>query len=83
VLEKDHIRQLLRDEPLDSLGASWDEPIFADFNKARTTHGRSWSVHDVHRTLKVTPEMAAGVTDRLWEKSRIWSRCFEAWEAAQ
>jgi hypothetical protein len=28
VLQNGHVRQLLRDQPCDSLGASWREPIF-------------------------------------------------------
>jgi hypothetical protein len=36
----------------------------------------------IHRTLKVTPAMAAGVTDRLWEISDL-VRVLEDWEAQQ
>jgi hypothetical protein len=36
----------------------------------------------IHRTLKVTPAMAAGVTDRLWEVADMVA-VLEAWEAAQ
>jgi hypothetical protein len=33
----------------------------------------------IHRTLRVTPAMAAGVTDRLWEVSDLVA----AWEASE
>ena len=36
----------------------------------------------IHHTLKVTPAMAAGVTDRLWEMRDVVS-VLEAWEAAR
>ena len=36
----------------------------------------------VHQTLKVTPAMAAGVTDRLWEISDL-VQVLEDWEAQQ
>jgi hypothetical protein len=35
----------------------------------------------IHQTLKVTPAMAAGVTDRLWEMSDVVD-VLEAWEAS-
>ena len=35
----------------------------------------------IHQTLKITPAMAAGVTDRLWEIGDIVD-VLEAWEAA-
>jgi hypothetical protein len=34
----------------------------------------------IHKTLKVTPAMAAGVTDHLWEIADMVS-VLEAWEA--
>lgn len=34
----------------------------------------------IHQTLKVTPAMAAGVTDRLWEMTNV-VKMIEAWEA--
>jgi hypothetical protein len=34
----------------------------------------------IHQTLKVTPAMAAGVTDKLWEVSDVVAT-IEAWEA--
>jgi hypothetical protein len=36
----------------------------------------------IHQTLKITPAMAAGVTDKLWEMSEM-VRILEEWEAAQ
>jgi hypothetical protein len=33
----------------------------------------------IHKTLKVTPAMAAGVTDRLWEVADMVN-VLEAWE---
>jgi len=36
----------------------------------------------IHQTLKITPAMAANVTDRLWEMSDI-VKVLEDWEAAQ
>lgn len=36
----------------------------------------------IHKTLKVTPAMAAGVTDRLWEAADM-VKVFEAWEVSQ
>ena len=36
----------------------------------------------IHKTLRVTPAMAAGVTDRLWEIGDI-VKVLEDWEAAQ
>jgi hypothetical protein len=35
----------------------------------------------IHKTLRVTPAMAAGVTDRLWEMKDV-VRVLEAWEAS-
>lgn len=36
----------------------------------------------IHKTLRVTPAMAAGVTDKLWEISDV-VEMLEAWEATQ
>ena len=35
----------------------------------------------IHKTLKVTPAIAAGVTDRLWEVTDMVS-VLEAWETS-
>jgi hypothetical protein len=35
----------------------------------------------IHKTLRVTPAMAAGVTDKLWELSDM-VKVLEDWEAA-
>jgi hypothetical protein len=34
----------------------------------------------IHQTLRITPAMAAGVTDRLWEMNDLVS-VIEEWEA--
>jgi hypothetical protein len=36
----------------------------------------------VHKTLRITPTMAAGVAKRLWEMSDVMD-VLEAWEANQ
>jgi len=36
----------------------------------------------IHQTLKVTPAMAAGISDRLWEMKDVVAM-LEAWETAQ
>lgn len=43
-------------------------------------HAMFYNFVRVHQTLKVSPAMAAGVTDRLWEMSDI-VQLLEAWEA--
>jgi hypothetical protein len=35
----------------------------------------------IHQTLKISPAMAAGVTDKLWEMSDM-VKVLEDWEAA-
>jgi hypothetical protein len=56
------------------------------FSKKLENHGYSVALHQmyynfvrIHQTLKVTPAMAAGVTDKLWEVSDIVAM-IEAWE---
>jgi hypothetical protein len=44
-------------------------------------HAMYYSFVRIHQTLKVTPAMAAGVTDRLWEMSDVVD-VLEAWEAS-
>ena len=44
---------------------------FADYNFVR-----------IHKTLRTTPAMATGVTERLWEMSDVVD-VLEAWEAVQ
>jgi hypothetical protein len=34
-------------------------------------HAMYYNFVRIHQTLKVTPEMAAGVTDRLWEMNDV------------
>jgi hypothetical protein len=36
----------------------------------------------IHQTLKISPAMAAGVTDRLWEMSDVVDM-LDAWEAKE
>jgi hypothetical protein len=59
------------------------------FSKKMENHAHAMALHflyynfvRIHKTLKVTPAMAAGVTDRLWEVADMVS-VLEAWEAAQ
>lgn len=59
------------------------------FSKKMENHAHAMALHffyynfvRIHKTLKVTPAMAAGVTDRLWEISDIVS-VLEAFEAAR
>ena len=40
---------------------------------------RIYNFIKIHRTLRVTPAMAAGVTDRLWDVEDLVS----AWEASE
>ncbi len=57
------------------------------FSKKVENHARAMALHflyynfvRIHKTLKITPAMAAGVTDRLWEVSDMVN-VIEAWEA--
>jgi IS1 family transposase len=59
------------------------------FSKKMENHAHAMSLHFLYynfvrilRTLKVTPAMAAGVTDRLWEVVDMVS-VLESWEASQ
>lgn len=59
------------------------------FSKKVENHAAAISLHSmfynfvrVHQTLKVSPAMAAGVTDRLWEMTDI-VEVIEAWEAKE
>jgi hypothetical protein len=59
------------------------------FSKKIENHAHAMALHflyynfvRIHKTLKVTPAMAAGVTDRLWEVSDMVN-VLEAWEAHQ
>jgi hypothetical protein len=58
------------------------------FSKKLENHACAVALHStfynfvrIHQTLKITPAMAAGVTDRLWEISDIVT-VLENWEAA-
>lgn len=58
------------------------------FSKKLENHAHAMALHflyynfvRIHKTLKVTPAMAAGVTDRLWEVMDM-VRVLETWEAA-
>ena len=58
------------------------------FLKKVENHAHAMALHflyynfvRIHKTLKVTPAMAAGVTDRLWEVADMVD-VLEAWEAA-
>lgn len=57
------------------------------FSKKVENHAHAMALHfmyynfvRIHKTLRVTPAMAAGVTKRLWEMSDI-VEMLEAWEA--
>jgi hypothetical protein len=59
------------------------------FSKKMENHAHAMALHflyynfvRIHKTLKVTPAMAAGVTDRLWEVADMVG-VLEAWEAAK
>ncbi len=59
------------------------------FSKKVENHAAAIALHTmyynfvrIHQTLKVTPAMAAGVTDKLWEVSDI-VEMLEEWEVAQ
>lgn len=58
------------------------------FSKKLENHARAMSLHfmyynfaRIHKTLRMTPAMAAGVTDRLWEIGDIVA-ALERWEAS-
>jgi IS1 family transposase len=64
-------------------------PLTNAFSKKVQNHVYSVALHAmhynfirIHQTLKVTPAMAAGVTDRLWEMKDL-IEMLEAFEAAQ
>jgi hypothetical protein len=57
------------------------------FSKKMENHAHAMALHflyynfvRIHKTLKVTPAMAAGVTDRLWEVTDMVS-VLESWKA--
>ncbi len=57
------------------------------FSKKMENHAHAMALHflyynfvRIHKTLKVTPAMAAGVTDRLWEVADMVA-VLEAWES--
>jgi len=59
------------------------------FSKKFENHAYAVAIHfmyynfvRIHQTTRVTPAMAAGVTDRLWELNDL-VRVIEGWEAAQ
>jgi hypothetical protein len=45
-------------------------------------HYMNYNFCRIHKTLRVTPAMAAGVTDKLWEISDIVN-ILETWETTQ
>jgi hypothetical protein len=58
------------------------------FSKKMENHAHAMALHffyynfvRIHKTLKVTPAMAAGVTDRLWEVADM-VEALEAWETS-
>jgi hypothetical protein len=59
------------------------------FSKKIENHAHAMALHflyynfvRIHKTLRTTPAMAAGVSNRLWEMSDIVD-VLEAWEASQ
>ena len=59
------------------------------FSKKMENHAHAMALHflyynfvRIHKTLKVTPAMAAGITDRLWEVPNMVG-ILEAWEASK
>ena len=59
------------------------------FSKKVENHAHAMALHfmyynfvRIHKTLKTSPAMAAGVTKRLWEMSDM-VEVLEAWEARQ
>jgi len=59
------------------------------FSKKIENHAYAFALHAmyynfvrIHKTLRITPAMAAGVTQKLWEISDI-VRMIEEWEAIQ
>jgi hypothetical protein len=57
------------------------------FSKKVENHAHAMALHflyynfvRIHKTLRTSPAMAAGVTDRLWEMRDVVS-VLEAWEA--
>jgi hypothetical protein len=59
------------------------------FSKKMENHAHALALHflyynfvRIHKTLKVRPAMAAGVTSRLWESGDIVG-ALESWEAAK
>ena len=58
------------------------------FSKKVANHAHAMALHflyynfvRVHKTLRTTPAMAAGITKRLWEMSDVVD-VLEAWEAS-
>ncbi len=59
------------------------------FSKKMENHAHAMALHflyynfvRIHKTLKVTPAIAAGVTDRLWEVADM-ANVLEAWESQE
>jgi IS1 family transposase len=59
------------------------------FSKKMENHAHAMALHflyynfvRIHKTLKITPAMAAGVTDRLWEVSDMVA-VLDAWETSR
>lgn len=59
------------------------------FSKKVENHAHGMALHfmyynfaPIHKTLRITPAMAVGITKRLWEMSDI-VEMIETWEAVQ
>jgi hypothetical protein len=59
------------------------------FSKKAQNHAHAVAIYfmhynfvRIHQTLKITPAMAAGITDKLWEMSDM-VKVLEAWEQSR
>jgi hypothetical protein len=57
-------------------------PKFENHAHAVALHFMYYNFVRIHQSLKVSPAMAAGVTDKLWEIGDI-VKVLEDWEAAE
>jgi hypothetical protein len=60
---------------------SWTSPGDVPRPYALAIYFMHYNFVRIHQTLKISPAMAAGVTDKLWEMSDM-VKVLEDWEAA-